>query len=288
QLQRCEYSDRLIPSRAASHLETGLGLLLFDENVPSNTSPVPGSRPRAREEERAEAAYDRLLRSELLGPCSPEPTRHGGTERSREDELLVTPERRAGLFRYKCQLEDDQGPMSLSPTPLRTSKTHDAPPRKPARKIPQEPFRVLHAPGLSDDYYLSLLDYSSEDVLAVGLGSCIDLWNARSGRAERLSNLGSGTTVASVKWASRVHHRSSQGSEALAVGTSDGKVQIWDAAVGKKVRTLKGHHRRVGALAWADGSSTLFTGAQDRDILRWDLRSGSCEPANRLRGHGQE
>ncbi|CAE8594867.1 unnamed protein product [Polarella glacialis] len=176
--------------------------------------------------------------------------------------------------------------MSLSPTPLRASKSHDTPSRKPDRKFPQKPFCVLDAPQLSDDYCFSLLDYSSDDVLAVGLLS--DCWiRGRAGRPWRLCKLGPGTTVTSVKWASRVHHESRQGSEALAVGTSDGEVQIWDAAVGKKVRSL-GHHGRVGALAWADGASTLFTGAQDPDILRWDVRSGSWGPATRLRGHGQQ
>ncbi|CAE8617110.1 unnamed protein product [Polarella glacialis] len=287
QVQRCEYSDRLIPSRAASHLESGMSLLLFDENVPANTSPVPGSRPRVREEERVKATYDQLLRSELLGPCFPEPARHRGTQRSREDEVLATPERRSGLFRYRRQLEDDPGPMSLSPTPLRAGKSHDTPSRKPDRKFPQKPFCVLDASQLSDEYCLSLLDYSSDDVLAFGLLS--DFWiTGRAGQAWRLCNLGPGTTVASVKWASRVHHKSSQGNEALAIGTSDGEVQIWDAAVGRKVRTVTGLHGRVGALAWADGASTLFTGAQDPDILRWDVRSGSWGPAARLRGYGQQ
>lgn len=32
---------------------------------------------------------------------------------------------------------------------------------KPARKIPQNPYRVLDAPCLQDDFYLNLVDWSA-------------------------------------------------------------------------------------------------------------------------------
>jgi WD40 repeat protein len=37
---------------------------------------------------------------------------------------------------------------------------------------------VLDAPALQDDFYLNLVDWSSLNVLAVGLGSCVYLWSA--------------------------------------------------------------------------------------------------------------
>jgi len=43
-------------------------------------------------------------------------------------------------------------------------------PRRNTRKIPKSPFKVLDAPQLTDDFYLNLVDWSSENVLAVGLG----------------------------------------------------------------------------------------------------------------------
>ena len=39
-----------------------------------------------------------------------------------------------------------------------------------ARKIPQDPFRVLDAPNLCDDFYLNLVDWSQSNALAVALG----------------------------------------------------------------------------------------------------------------------
>lgn len=38
-------------------------------------------------------------------------------------------------------------------------------------KIAKTPFKVLDAPALKDDFYLNLIDWSSENILAVGLGS---------------------------------------------------------------------------------------------------------------------
>ena len=37
------------------------------------------------------------------------------------------------------------------------------------RRIPKAPFKILDAPALQDDFYLNVLDWSTQDVLAVGL-----------------------------------------------------------------------------------------------------------------------
>lgn len=62
-------------------------------------------------------------------------------------------------------------------------------PRKPTRKISKIPFKVLDAPELQDDFYLNLVDWSSLNVLSVGLGTCVYLWSActsQVGFAERV------------------------------------------------------------------------------------------------------
>lgn len=46
------------------------------------------------------------------------------------------------------------------------------------RKISKIPFKVLDAPELQDDFYLNLVDWSSLNVLSVGLGTCVYLWSA--------------------------------------------------------------------------------------------------------------
>jgi hypothetical protein len=46
--------------------------------------------------------------------------------------------------------------------------------------------QVLDAPALQDDFYLNLVDWSSQNVLAVGLGSCVYLWSACTSKASLL------------------------------------------------------------------------------------------------------
>jgi cell division cycle 20-like protein 1, cofactor of APC complex len=41
------------------------------------------------------------------------------------------------------------------------------------RKIAKQPFKVLDAPNLQDDFYLNLVDWSSTNCLSVGLSSCV-------------------------------------------------------------------------------------------------------------------
>lgn len=48
--------------------------------------------------------------------------------------------------------------------------------------------QVLDAPQLQDDFYLNLVDWSSQNVLAVGLGSCVYLWSACTSKV-RLQSL---------------------------------------------------------------------------------------------------
>lgn len=47
--------------------------------------------------------------------------------------------------------------------------------------------QVLDAPHLQDDFYLNLVDWSSQNVLAVGLGSCVYLWSASTSKVSALN-----------------------------------------------------------------------------------------------------
>lgn len=52
---------------------------------------------------------------------------------------------------------------------------------KIGRRIPTAPTRILDAPDLVDDYYLNLISWSKDNILAVALGQCVYLWNADTG-----------------------------------------------------------------------------------------------------------
>lgn len=79
--------------------------------------------------------------------------------------------------------------FSSSAVPFR-KRDFFPPPRKVPRKIASQPFKVLDAPALQDDFYLNLLDWSSANVLAVGLANCVYLWSAHTSEVTKLCDLG--------------------------------------------------------------------------------------------------
>ena len=172
-------------------------------------------------------------------------------------------------------LESENTNFSLSPISANSQKLLRSP-RKAVRKIPKSPFKVLDAPDLQDDFYLNLVDWSSTNVLSVGLGSCVYLWSAHTSQVTRLCDLASdGDTVNSVAWNEKGQY--------VAVGTSKGHVQIWDSIASKRIRTIEGHQMRVGALAW--NGDQLSSGSRDRIILQRDIRG---QGERKLQGHRQE
>lgn len=93
-------------------------------------------------------------------------------------------------------------------------------PHKSTRKIPKLPYKVLDAPALQDDFYLNLVDWSSDNTLVVGLANCVYLWSASTGSVTKLSDLGDRDHVTSVCWSKHGSH--------LSIGSNFGVVQIWD------------------------------------------------------------
>jgi cell division cycle 20-like protein 1, cofactor of APC complex len=150
-------------------------------------------------------------------------------------------------------------------------------PRKPPRPISKVPYKVLDAPELADDFYLNLVDWGSSNILGVGLGSCVYMWNSTTGRVNKLCELQDNDLVTSVSWIQRGSH--------LAVGTHKGFVQIYDAEKSRRLRTMTGHTARVGALAWNE--HILTSGSRDRIIYHRDVRSPE-QHCKRLAGHKQE
>jgi hypothetical protein len=65
--------------------------------------------------------------------------------------------------------------------------------------------QVLDAPELQDDFYLNLVDWSSQNELSVSLGSCVYLWSASTSQVTRLCDLSSDTnSITAVAWNQRV------------------------------------------------------------------------------------
>ena len=65
----------------------------------------------------------------------------------------------------------------------------------------------------------------------------------------------------------------SDDAQTIAVGTSAGDLQIWDAQLQAPLRTLRGHEQRITDLHFAD-DGRLVSGSTDRTARIWDVRTG--------------
>jgi cell division cycle protein 20 (cofactor of APC complex) len=141
------------------------------------------------------------------------------------------------------------------------------------RRIATAPERVLDAPGLVDDYYLNLLDWSADNLVAIALGESVYVWNAETGEVGSLCSVaaaetGNGATGATDDYVCSV--RFSEDGSYLAVGTSSGRIQIYDVGSRSRVRTMAGHLSRVPTLSWS--GAVLSSGARDGAIWNSDVR----------------
>ncbi|PWN32606.1 WD40 repeat-like protein, partial [Meira miltonrushii] len=166
---------------------------------------------------------------------------------------------------------------SSSPVSIESQRVLQSP-RKTYRSVSKVPYKVLDAPDLADDFYLNLVDWSSKNVLGVGLSNCVYLWSAKTSNVTKLCEVDrERDRITSVNWCGRGDY--------LAVGLNSGSVQIWDPERVQLLRTFTGHSARVGSLAWNE--SILSTGSRDRTIFHRDVRVRN-QSIRELKGHAQE
>lgn len=214
--------DRFIPTRAGNNWQVSFSMI--SEN--SRSGLVTKKTRENGEGSRDGIAYSCLLKNELLG-ASIEDVKGQCDERR-----ILSPLSSKNLFRYMTPTKDrtllnQSLPYSLSPLSAKSQKLLRSP-RKATRKISRIPFKVLDAPELQDDFYLNLVDWSSQNVLSVGLGSCVYLWSACTSQVTRLCDLSSdGNTVTSVAWNER--------GNLVAVGSHSGYIQVSSTSFPEKV-----------------------------------------------------
>jgi len=271
------YGDRFIPSRAGANWQITFGMIQDNDKAVTPTKKAREANSDAGNNSGKDGlAYACLLKNEVLGAGIED------VKEQMEERKVLSPMDGRNLFHYRVQrsinLSDSASPYSLSPVSGKSQKLLRSP-RKASRKISKIPFKVLDAPELQDDFYLNLVDWSSQNVLSVGLGTCVYLWSACTSQVTRLCDLsGDSDTVTSVSWSERGH--------VVAVGTHKGLVQVWDVTANKKLSQLEGHSARVGALAW--NGDILSSGSRDRLIFQRDARTPNIVPERRLGGHRQE
>ncbi|CAH0553546.1 unnamed protein product [Brassicogethes aeneus] len=170
--------------------------------------------------------------------------------------------------------EGFQNPMRVIYTQSKTPASV----KNSTRYIPQAPDRILDAPDIVDDYYLNLVDWNSNNILAAALGAHVYLWDAGTGNIEQLLELEGGNDyICSLAWI--------QDGDTLAIGTTTGTVELWNTTIRKRLRVMEGHSARVGSLSW--NSYVCSSGCRSGQIIHHDVRQRD-HVISTLSGHNQE
>lgn len=108
------------------------------------------------------------------------------------------------------------------------------------------------------------MDWSSSNLLAVGLSNSVYLWNSNNSKVVRLVDVGEEDMVTSTNF--------NPSGCTLSVGTHSGEVQLWDTVKQTLIHTYEGHSARVGAIAWNNGN-IMASGSRDQNIIMRDHRT---------------
>jgi cell division cycle 20-like protein 1 (cofactor of APC complex) len=154
----------------------------------------------------ANKTFENLLRTELFD----ESISRSGTPATPSRKNVFNFTTRSGHPTPHSLPRSQRGPnlnphselYSLSPI-KRSSQSLLLEPRKQPRAVSKVPYKVLDAPELADDFYLNLVDWGSQNILGVGLGNSVYMWNSETGRVTQLCDL-QDDTVTSVNWIQRV------------------------------------------------------------------------------------
>ncbi|KAG1726950.1 WD40 repeat-like protein [Suillus paluster] len=268
------YGDRFVPSRDTGDMRTTYHLM--DESGPSTPS-KNRIIPTESDALKGQSSF------ELNSLAS-----HSFYRTSQRNIHFYPPHRTHPHANASSTTPHPPHPQTPStPTRRLDTPTDEAysmsPVRAESRQLLESPRRQLRSvckTPYPHDFYLNLVDWSSTNVLGVGLGSCVYLWTAHNAAVSKLCDLaGSNDTVSSVSWV--------QKGTMLAIGTLSGRMHIYDANTLQVQRSYNNaHSQRIGALAW--NTHVLSSGSRDRMVHHRDVRDPSLRPFKRCAGHRQE
>lgn len=217
------------------------------------------------------------------------------TDTSLSQNVVQSPRKKIGFGAdYQEALEEVLMPSKLSFSLKPQTRSSDSARRKldgyfeeRRSQINVEPSSVLDAPGLRDDYYLNILDWSAQNLLAVALNESIYVWDPALGTVQLLSQVsGPLDYISSLVF-------SADGS-ILSMASSQGCLSSFDMNGGKKIQdfTLK-HSGRIATMAMCPTGSTgadncLTVGSKSGSIFHFDPRNSCRTPVLRLQEHTLE
>ncbi|KAI9089814.1 WD40-repeat-containing domain protein [Phlyctochytrium arcticum] len=151
------------------------------------------------------------------------------------------------------------------------------------RDIPRVPERILDAPNLRDDYYINVVDWSSTNLLAVGLDTTVYLWD------EKTSTLHELWSVAAPDYIS-VCSFSPCGTR-IALGSEAGYCEIFqipkDDFRNARCRTRIHHRNGLGAMSWSKQGTDLLLSTGDKLGVIRTYNTTARRPGEPTRTHCQ-
>ena len=263
-------SDRFIPMNSRLNLMEKFNLakkftLEFDENT--NNSNINNN------EKNQNFLYNEILKQNVLNENSytlnPQ---YSSSSNNLNTSISII---KKNIFSFKSEQKPKENFYRI----LNNTKENE---NNTSRKIAQKPFKILPAPNLLDDFYLNLLDWSSNNDIAVALGNSVHLWCMNQTSESILF-----TYDSPEKYVSSLIF--SNDSSTLAVGTSEGTIELYDLNKNMQTCSFGSHTSRVGVVAW--NQSLISSGSKDYSIVTRDTRVNNNQSFNnvaKLLGHTQE
>lgn len=146
-----------------------------------------------------------------------------------------------------------------------------------SKKIAKDPYKILDAPLLKDDFYLNLLDWSEENYIGVGLHSSLFVWSGCSSKVKKIYE--SKDIYEEINSVSFMKHNSK-----ITVGTNDGLVKIFDLHKPSYTCLENLHTGRIGSISCTN--NLIVTGSKDGYVTIQDYRTDS--EVFRYKAHQQE
>ena len=189
------------------------------------------------------------------------------------------------------------------------------------KSIPKSAYKVLDAPNLRDDFYLHLVDWSKQDVVAVGLDNKLYTWNAKYSEVSFISELeevdnyysslsynNDGKLLISCSNEGKVYIRNIEKSEdeenienlsngricaispmnlnpnVLSLGCKDLIIKTIDLrSKSNPILKYAGHSKEICGMKWSLDDKRLASGGDDNKLFIWDIRKE--EPEKKLTSH---
>ena len=183
------------------------------------------------------------------------------------------------------------------------------------KSIPKIAYKVLDAPNLRDDFYLHLVDWSKEDIIAVGLDSKLYTWNSKISEVSLLSDLddfynyysslaynNDGKYLINCSNDGTIYARNMQKSKNVKIfkDLSEGRICVVSPmnlnpnvfSIGAKDLIIKtidlrsklnpimkyaGHSKEICGMKWSLDDKRLASGGDDNKLFIWDVRKEESE-----------